>query len=232
VFALLLLLFIPLAAFGGRFLFRKIRDAAQQSVARIQVERDRPRAFFGASEFGDADGAGALLEQIMPGSPAEQAKLIDGDIVTKFDGKMINGEDALSDALGETPIGKAVEVVFLRDGETKTTQLTTVSSKDYDFDAFIPKEKGMLGIDETERVAIEGTNIHGVRIGDVYPNRPADLAGIKVGDVVVEFDKKPVRTGEGLFGYITLAKPGSTVDIVVYREGQRVTIPVKMGRRT
>ncbi|MCA1566724.1 MAG: PDZ domain-containing protein [Acidobacteria bacterium] len=230
-FLLMFVLFVPLVAVGGGFLFRAIRDAAQRSVG-FQPQRNEPRSFLGASDFGGADGAGAVIEQSMLGSPAERAGLLDGDTITKFDGKVINGEDTMRDVLSETPVGKTVEVVYLRDGETKTTQLTTISNKDYNSDAFMPKERGMLGIEDTERVAVEGTNIHGVRIGEVYPNRPADLFGIKRGDVVVEFDKKPVRTGEGFFGYINLAKPGSTVDIVVYREGQRITIPVKMGRRT
>jgi hypothetical protein len=151
-FLLMFVLFVPLVAVGGGFLFRAIRDAAQRSVG-FESRGDQPRSFFGASDFGGTGGAGAVVEQSMPGSPAERAGLLDGDIITKFDGKLINDADVLRDVLRETPIGKTVEVVYLRDGETKTTQLTTVSSKDYDFDAFIPKEKGMLGIDETERVA-------------------------------------------------------------------------------
>ncbi|HEX9918053.1 MAG TPA: PDZ domain-containing protein [Pyrinomonadaceae bacterium] len=230
-FLLMFLLFIPVAAVGSRFLFRAIRDSVQRTVG-FDAQRDQPRSFFGASEFGDTEGAGALLSGAMPGSPAERAGLIDGDIITKIDGKMVNGEDAMRDALRETPIGKTVEVVYLRDGETKTTNLTTISSEDYNSEAFMPKERGMLGIDDTARIPVEGTKIHGVRLGDVYANRPADLAGLKEGDVVVEFDGKPVRTVEGLFGYINFAKPASTVNVVVYREGQRVTIPVKMGRRT
>ncbi len=230
-FLLMFVLLVPLVAVGGGFLFRAIRDAAQRSVG-FQPQRNEPHSFLGASDFDGADGAGAVIEQSMPGSPAERAGLVDGDIITKFDGKAINGEDTMREALSETPVGKTVEVVYLRDGETKTTQLTTISNRDYDSDAFMPKERGMLGIDDTERVAVEGTKIYGVRVGEVYANRPADLFGIKQGDIIVEFDKKPVRTDGGLFGYINQAKPGSTVDIVVYREGQRITLPVKMGRRT
>jgi hypothetical protein len=232
VFLLLFVLFVPVAGIGGRSLFRALRDVAQRSGGRFQSQPDRPRSFFGASEFGDTEGEqGAILEESMPGSPAEAAGLLDGDIITKFDGRVINGEDAIRDALDETPIGKTVEVVFLRDGETKTTKLTTISSEAYNSDAFMPKERGMLGIEATDRVAVEGTKIHGMRLGEVYSNRPADLAGLKYGDLVVEFAGKPVRTEAGLFGYINRAKPGSTVDVVVYREGQRITIPVKMGRR-
>ncbi|HEX8632584.1 MAG TPA: PDZ domain-containing protein [Pyrinomonadaceae bacterium] len=231
-FALVFLLLIPLGVVGSVFLFRALREVAQRNVS-SRAERNQPRSFFGASEFGDTEGQqGAILEESLPGTPAEKAGLLDGDIITKFDGKPVTGEDALRDMLRETPIGKTVEVVFLRDGETKTAQLTTISSEAYNSDASMPKERGMLGIEATARVPVEGTKIHGMLLGEVYSNRPADLAGLKVGDIVVEFDGKPVRTEEGLFGYINRAKPASTVNVVVYREGQRVTIPVKMGRRT
>lgn len=228
----LVIAFFVLMIGGGKFAFRAIREAAQAGITRMQPPPEPPHSFVGVSEFSDTEGnAGALLEEALPGSPAEQAKLLDGDIITKFDGKVINDEDTLRDAISVTPIGKTVEVLYLRDGEPQTTQLTTMSNKDYDLDAFMPRERGLLGIDDTERVAVEGTKLHGVRVGDVYDNRPADLAGLKEGDIITEFDGKPVRTAEGLGGYIALAKPASTVKLIVYREGQRIEIPVKMGRR-
>lgn len=228
----LLLAFFVVAIVGGKFAFRAIRDTARAGISRLQPPPEPPRSFLGVSEFSDTENmGGALIEEALPGSPAEQAKLLDGDIITKFDGKIINNEDSLREAIGQTPIGKTVEVVYLRDGETQTTQLTTISNKDYQLDAHMPRERGLLGVDDTERVAVEGTNLHGVRVGEVYDNRPADLAGLKEGDIITEFDGKPVRTAEGLGGYIALAKPASTVTLIIYREGQRIELPVKMGRR-
>jgi S1-C subfamily serine protease len=64
----------------------------------------------------------------------------------------------------------------------------------------------------------------------VSSNRPADLAGLKENDIVIEFDGKPVRTAEGLGKRIDFAAPGSIVPVLVVRDGQRITIPVKMGR--
>jgi hypothetical protein len=228
----LLIAFFVVALVGGKFAFRAIREAARAGISRMQPPPEPARSFVGASEFSDTENnVGALLEEALPKSPAEQAGLLDGDIITKFDGKVVNDEDTLRDAISQTPIGKTVEVVYLRDGETKTAQLTTVSNKDYDLDAYMPSERGMMGVDDLERVAVEGTKIHGVRVDDVYDNRPADLAGLKEGDIIVEFDGKPVRTAEGLGGYIAFAKPASTVKLIVYREGQRIELPVKMGRR-
>src|SRR5918997_5253409 len=53
---------IPIVGLGGRFAFRAIRNAAQESVGRFRPAPEQPRSFFGASEFGDTEGeAGALL---------------------------------------------------------------------------------------------------------------------------------------------------------------------------
>ncbi|HYP02861.1 MAG TPA: PDZ domain-containing protein [Pyrinomonadaceae bacterium] len=232
VWLFLVIAFVVVMMIGGGVAFRAIRDAARAGVARLQPPPEPPRSFIGVSEFSDTENkGGALLEAALPGSPAEQAKLLDGDIITKFDGKVINDEDSLRNAITETPIGKTVEVVYLRDGETQTTQLTTMSNRDYDFNAHFPRERGLMGIDDYDRVAVEGTKIYGVRVDEVYDNRPADIAGLKEGDIITEFDGKPVRTGEGLDNYIKLSKPASTVNLIIYREGQRIELPVKMGRR-
>jgi membrane-associated protease RseP (regulator of RpoE activity) len=224
--------FLLVTVVGGKLLFTAIRDAAQRNGISLQSQPEQPRSFVGASEFSDIENAsGALLEESLPGSPAEQAGLVDGDIIQKFDGTDVKDEDSLRDAISQTPIGKTVEVVYLRDGETKTTKLTTISNRDYDLDAHFPRERGLMGVDDLDRVEVEGTKIYGVRVGDVYDNRPADLAGLKEGDIITEFEGKPVRTAEGLGGYIALAKPASTVKLIVYREGQRIELPVKMGRR-
>jgi membrane-associated protease RseP (regulator of RpoE activity) len=228
----LVIAFFLVMMVGAPFAFRAIRDTVRESVGRFQPPPEQPRSFIGASEFSDTEGmSGALLEQALPESPAARAGLLDGDIITKFDGTNVNGEDALRDVIGQTPIGKTVEVVYLRDGETQTTKLTTISSMDYHLDAYRPPQRGMMGIDDLDRVPLEGTKMHGVLIGDVYDNRPADLAGLKEGDIVTEFEGKPVRTPEGLSGYINLSNAGSTVKLVVYREGQRMELPVKLGRR-
>jgi len=59
----------------------------------------------------------------------------------------------------------------------------------------------------------------------------AALAGIKVDDIVIEFDKVPIRTKEELTSRIHRAIPYSTVPIVVMRGNERLEIPVKIGRR-
>jgi S1-C subfamily serine protease len=176
-----------------------------------------------------------------PGGPADKAGLVGGDIVTRFDGQEVKDEDQMGELMERTPVGKTVDVEYIRDGEKKTTKLTTISEGDFnrlrrDFERR-PEGRGQFGYDddEAERVEVPGpkpdTKIYGVRLNSVLNSRPADLAGIKKGDVVIEFDGVPIRTGDELLMRVRRALPYSTVKVVVMREGQKLEIPVKMGKQ-
>jgi S1-C subfamily serine protease len=78
------------------------------------------------------------------------------------------------------------------------------------------------------------TKTYGVRIDYVEPNGPADLFGIKKGDIITDFDKVPIRTSDELLSRVRRAIPRSTVEVVVLRGDETnkevLKIPVTMGR--
>ena len=188
---------------------------------------------FLGSHYKTAQG-GAFIEDITPpGSAADKAGLVGGDVITSFDGKPVKSESDLTNLLIQTPVGKTVEVQFIRDGETKTAKVTTISEEENDRleEAFNdrPEGKGFLGVNnDFKRVQVPGTNIYGVQV-QVIKNRPAYIAGLHDGDIVIELDHVPIRTPEEFNQRIDRALPGSTVQIVVMRGGERKEIPVKMG---
>jgi serine protease Do len=190
-----------------------------------------PRSFIGVEDFDYVRGEGVMLDAVLPGTPAEFAGLRDGDLIQRFDGKTINSEEDMRDQLRRTPTGKTVEVAYTRDGTARTTMLKTIASGDYDQQAFLPPGgTGYWGVSSLERVRVPGENYYGVRLGGVSTNQPADIAGLERGDIVVSFNGDPVRTTKGLGSYIDHAAPGSVVSVGVVRAGQRVEVPVKMGR--
>ncbi len=196
-----------------------------------------PRSYVGVNGFDTTDG-GVMFDYVeAPGTPADKAGLVGGDVITTFDGQTIHTDDEMMGLLSRTPIGKTVDVVFLRDGEPKTTKLTTVSKEEYDrlMKVFNNRSegKGLFGYDdgETERVAIEGTKTFGVRVDSILQSRPADLAGIKNGDMIVEFDRIPIRTPQELRARIRRAIPYTTVDVAIMRGNERIVVPVKMGKQ-
>ena len=204
----------------------------------IQGPPPAPQAYVGVDNFRDAEGGGATFNDVEPpDSPADKAGLIGGDVITSFDGHAIKDRREITDLLRQTPMGKPVEVVYIRDGATLRTQLTPISREDLRAleRAFSrrPQGLGRFGYDddESERVLVPGINIYGVQLNDISASLPADMAGIKQGDIVVEFDKIPIRTPAELKSRIQRAIPYETVKVVVMRDSQRLEIPVKMGRQ-
>jgi putative serine protease PepD len=127
-------------------------------------------------------------------------------------------------------------VVYLRDGEIKKTKLTTISESDYnELDRAYrnrPEGRGKFGFESfrTTPVANPETKTYGVRLNYVETNGPADLFGIKVGDIITEFDGVPIRTRDELLYRVYRAIPRSSVQVTVLRDGQLMKIPVTMGR--
>jgi S1-C subfamily serine protease len=199
------------------------------------VQSATPRSFFGVDGFEDSE-AGVTFDDVEPpDSPADKAGLIGGDIIKTYDGQNVEDADRMGELLRNTPVGKTVDVVYVRDGETKTTKLTTISRDDGDrlAKAFErrPEGKGYLGYNGGERVEVEGTKLFGVQLKRVEPSRPADLFGLKPDDIIVQFGDTPIRTDEELRARIRRTLPYTTVDITVYRGTEKLKIPVKLGRQ-
>lgn len=200
------------------------------------VQAVAPRSYVGVDNFDTTDGGVTFDNVEPPGSPADKAGLVGGDVVTSLDGQVVQNDDQITDLLRTIPVGKTVDLVFIRDGEAKTTKLTTISKEELDRLAKEfrnrPEGRGLFGYEESdsERVPIPGTKMFGVRLDDVNSSMPADMAGIKEGDIVIEFDGVPIRTTDEFLSRVRRALPYSTVKVVVMRGEERLEIPVKMGK--
>lgn len=226
----LLVFFLAAAAFTA------IVTPIRRNVGTVVSIPEKPRAFLGVNDFETGEGGVTFDNVEPPGSPADKAGLVGGDIITSFDGHVVTTDDEMTDLMGNTEIGKPVDVIYLRDGEQKTTKITPISRADFER---LEREfanraggKGRFGFDDdnTERVAIPGTKMFGVRLDDIDQNLPADMAGIKEGDIVTEFDGVPIRTPEELSARVTRAVPYTTIKVVVMRGTEKLEIPVKMGK--
>jgi S1-C subfamily serine protease len=231
IFVGLIVFFVGAAAFTA--LINPIRHSGSSIMLRPIVTK----SYVGVDGWDTTDHGVTFNSIDAPNGPADKAGLVGGDIITKFDGQDIHDEDQMSDLMVSTPIGKTVEVEYLRDGEKKTTKLTTISQDDFrkltkEFEKR-PEGRGQFGYEDgdSERVQVPGQNIYGVKLHTLLRSRPADLAGIKEGDIVIEFDGVPIRTKDELLMRVRRALPYSTVKVVVIRDGQKLEIPVKMGKQ-
>jgi S1-C subfamily serine protease len=220
-------------ASGGGLSMLKLRHSPRSGPA---IFASAPRSYVGVDDLKTTDGGVTFDSVSPPDSPADKAGLVGGDIITSFDGHAVTDDGQMMDLLRQTPVGKTVEVVYLRDGITKKTLLTTISETGFNqlkrvFDSR-PEGRGKFGFDSnrTRSVSNPESKIFGVRIDWVETNGPADLFGIKTGDIITDFDNTPIRTSAELLSRVRRAKPKNVVEVGLVRDGQPLKIPVTMGR--
>ncbi|MBQ7594898.1 MAG: Do family serine endopeptidase [Synergistaceae bacterium] len=97
-------------------------------------------------------------------------------------------------------------------------------------------KRGWLGVsvrDINEQMAkvygVEGTN--GAMIGDVFKGDPADKAGIKPGDVVVELNGEKIKDANNFVQKVRTLAPNTVAKLVVVRKGKKLNFNVKLAER-
>ncbi len=97
-------------------------------------------------------------------------------------------------------------------------------------------KRGWLGVsirDIDEKIAraygVKGTE--GAMINDVFKGDPADKAGIKRGDVVIEVNGTKIKDANSFVQKVRTLAPDSTAKLVVIRKGKRMTFNIKLGER-
>ena len=79
----------------------------------------------------ELDGGGALIEEVTPGSGADDAGLQPDDIIVAVDGREITSMSDLVVAIRRFQPGDTVEITYLRDGQQRTVEVTLVDRDDF-----------------------------------------------------------------------------------------------------
>ena len=96
--------------------------------------------------------------------------------------------------------------------------------------------RGWIGVtiqdvDENTAKALGLPEATGALIGSVMPDEPAAKGGMKDGDVVLEVNGQKIDDSSALLRAIATEAPGSKVNMVVWRDGERKNITVQLGER-
>ena len=146
-----------------------------------------------AESFGLKKPQGALIAQVLEGSPAENAGLKPGDIITDFDGKEVVLSSDLPYLVGSMPVGKKVEIELVRQGKYKTIEFKIGA---------LPKVQGEQGLASkghlSQRknrlgVVVSGTS-NGVLVDDVDPAGVGAAIGLRPGAVITMIGNQPVNS--------------------------------------
>src|SRR4051794_1980943 len=142
---------------------------------------------------------GAVVQELTPGGPAGKAGMRPGDVITEVNNQKISGAGDVVDYVSGQNIGTKVTLHYLREGKPAQTQVALAELPDEDQrQAAESQSQGKVGLglqtltpDVASSLGLErGTR--GAVVTDVVQGSPADNAGLKPGDVVVEVDRKAV----------------------------------------
>ncbi len=96
--------------------------------------------------------------------------------------------------------------------------------------------RGYLGIgvneltpEAADAFGLESTD--GALVMNVLPGLPAEKAGLRNGDIIIEADGRKIRTTRQLIDYVSGKGPDATVDLLVLRDGKRVKLEVALAER-
>ncbi|MDX1476992.1 MAG: PDZ domain-containing protein [Saprospiraceae bacterium] len=102
----------------------------QEKLNKGMFKSHAPRGYLGVN-IDDAEEGGALVREVVEGSPAADASLSEGDIITEVNGDAIASADALIEAIGSLEPGTTVALTYLRDGDTQTTEARLEGRNDF-----------------------------------------------------------------------------------------------------
>ncbi len=96
--------------------------------------------------------------------------------------------------------------------------------------------RGWIGVtiqdvDENSAKALGLDKPAGALISSVLEGHPAEQAGVRTGDVILEINDREVADSNDLLRKIAALKPGDTAELVVWRKGRRTTMDVVLGER-
>jgi len=161
-----------------------------------------------AKEFNLKDNTGALVADVTSGSPAEKAGIKAGDIVVEFNNKPVRDSRQLKLQVGQTAPNAKVPVKLMRDGSTKVVdvklkeldrkEVASRSGKDSNAKAEETLKGVTVGdIDTRAREQLKlPDELKGAIVTGIDESSAAYDAGLREGDVILEMNRKPVKSAE------------------------------------
>jgi serine protease Do len=207
-------------------------NLAKQLVPQLEEHGHVTRGWLGVSiqkltpelaeSMGTGDTHGALVASVTPDSPAAKAGLKAGDVVTRWDGKVVDEPGALSMLVAGTTIGKTVTVEVQRDGKAREVEVKVEKLADEEVasnDATPSRGRWGLALrdlkpDERRERELEPGS--GVLVTEVAPDSPAAEAEVKAGDIVLEVNRQPVGSVAALRAEVAKIPDGKPLLLLVH----------------
>jgi len=213
-----------------------------------------------ATALGLDEGQGVLLNEVVDGSPADDAGLRQGDVIIAIDGHQVKGISGLSKALHHFEPDDEVTITVMREGrerelnavlgeKKKSKTSFSWTSNDDDSDEshnvwrwenedgeqkFVIESIGSSALDRgfmgIVPEDVDDDEPRGVRIGSLVDDGAAEEAGLREGDVIIALGVEKIRDREELHDYLEDTDPGDELEVTIIRNGRTMDYTVELGK--
>ncbi|MBW2290923.1 MAG: Do family serine endopeptidase [Deltaproteobacteria bacterium] len=224
-------------------------NMAKQILPQLKNEGHVTRSWLGVEirELSDdlkedsAATRGALVNRVLPATPAMRAGIQTGDVILSFDGNPVESHRQLPGLVANTPVDRDVVVEVLRDGKTEsiTVTLAAMEEPERSFgrwrhppvgESEDSTTLGAFGLDAQEltpdlaaQLGLEDDK--GLIVTRVATGRAADDAGLRRGDVILEVEGDGVDSVDDLES--ALEKAGKGAILLVRRDRATLFVPLE-----
>ncbi|SUO97277.1 DegQ family serine endoprotease [Suttonella ornithocola] len=183
-----------------------------------------------AESFGLDKPEGALVSQVMKGSPAEKAGIRQGDVILSYNNKVITKSADLPPLVALTAIGEKAKVEILRDGKRQMLEVEIGNLDDSGYARLAEKSNQFRGmqlkaLDEAARTALDFDG-EGVLVSKVEPKSAAAKSGLRAGDIIIAVGNEVVKAPKAVQKRLEKANKKRPQPILIYRDGQTMFIPL------
>ena len=202
-------------------------------------------AFLGVSSR-KSEKNGATVLEVTPGSPAEKAGLRKGDVITKINDAKVESPESLFGVIHNYKAGDKIKIVFTREGKEQSVMATLDKSeykqKDYryNYDFKMPPIPPMPGMNgdiwgnRPPKLGIKAQDAEdgkGVNVLEVEDSSAAFKAGLKKGDIILQFDGTDVNSTNELVDQFEEARRKGIIPVKIQRGTATQVIEIKIPRK-
>ncbi|MDQ1286016.1 MAG: serine protease Do [Thermodesulfobacteriota bacterium] len=185
-----------------------------------------------SKSFGRKDSEGALVSQVVEGSPAEKAGIKAGDIILKFNDNVVKGAAHLKNLVGKEKPGASANMSVYRDNKTleipvkiaERTQKALASSGATDSPGETSNDLGI----QIEKVPASVSSKMGLKDGegllvkDIASDGAGAKIGLRAGDVILEIDGTAVSGMDEFKKAVSTAKKNKVVRLMIQRGSAKI----------
>lgn len=188
------------------------------------VMQDVDKALAESLELGKPQGA--LINAVEPDGPADDAGIVPGDVIVRFNGQPIIDSGDLPHVVGAIAPGKKVKVEVYREGKRKTINVK-VGALDKDGAKVADRSNGAdrLGLavekladQERQQLRLRG----GIVVVEVSPESAAANAGLRGGDIIVQLGYSRIDDLDEYQQVIAELPKDTPIAIRFYRQGRAI----------